>query len=108
MKEIIHQGYNLIIGQTVSENDYLINTYGHTGYIWLHLKSFPSCHVVILDENPPSGVVTFAAVTCRDCTKYRNIRSLKVSYTPYHNVEKTDTPGKVSFKSNRKVKDIKL
>ena len=41
-------------------------------------------------------------------TKYRNIRNLKVSYTKYNNVQKTNVPGAVNFKSNRKVQEFKL
>ncbi len=39
------------IGQNSRENWNLIEN-SNQNYIWLHLDSFPSCHVVIEDENP--------------------------------------------------------
>lgn len=112
MKEIVEEfeedEYTIIIGQNVKDNDALLKKYGHTDYIWLHLKAYPSSHVVILHNNPPEEILEAAANACKDSTKYRNIRNLKVSYTKYNNVQKTNVPGAVNFKSNRKVQELKL
>lgn len=112
MKEIVEEfeeeEYTIIIGQNVKDNDALLKKYGHTDYIWLHLKAYPSSHVVILHNNPPLEILEAAAIACKDSTKYRNIRNLKVSYTKYNNVQKTNVPGAVNFKSNRKVQELKL
>jgi predicted ribosome quality control (RQC) complex YloA/Tae2 family protein len=99
---------NILIGQNVKDNDQLLKLYGHTDYIWLHLKAYPSSHVVILDNNPSYEIIELAAKACRDNTKYRSIKNLKVSYTKYNNVQKTTIPGAVNFKSNKKVLEIKL
>jgi len=100
--------YKIIIGNNVKDNDYLLKQYGHTDYIWLHLKAYPSSHVVILDNSPPEEILAQAAEACRDSSKYRNLKHLKVSYTKYNNVQKTNIPGAVNFKSNKKVLEIKI
>lgn len=106
MKSI--ESINVLIGQNVKDNDQLLNQYGHTDYIWLHLKAYPSSHVVILDNNPSYEIIELAAKACRDNTKYRHLKNLKVSYTKYNNLQKTNIPGAVNFKSNRKVLEIKI
>ena len=98
--------YDIIIGGNVNENDRLLNQYGHTDYTWLHLKAYQSSHVVILNNNPEMDIIKIAAKACKDSTKFRNLKNLKVSYTKYNNVKKTNTPGTVNFKSNRKVYEI--
>ena len=83
MKEIIEnfedQEYTIIIGQNVKDNDALLKIYGCTDYIWLHLKAYPSSHVVILHNNPPLEILEAGANACKYSTKYKNIRNLKVS-----------------------------
>lgn len=112
MKEIIEEfeddEYRIVIGQNVKDNDQLLKQYGHTDYIWLHLKAYPSSHVVILHNNPPPEILEIAANACKDSTKYKNLKNLKVSYTKYNNVQKTTIPGAVNFKSNRKVFEVKI
>ena len=85
MKELIEEygedSYTIIIGQNAKDNDELLKKYGHTDYIWFHLKSYSSSHVVILHNNPPLEILEAAAIACKDSTKYRNIRNLKVLYT---------------------------
>ena len=106
MKELIYENTTILIGSNVNDNQKLIDTYNHTDYIWFHLKAYPSSHVVILDNKPSEGTILYAAGLCKDTTKYKNLRGLKVNYTPYNNIRKTNKPGTVTFKSNRQVKQI--
>lgn len=112
MKELTlehnNEYHKIIVGKNVKENDHLLKQYGHTDYIWLHLKAYPSSHVVILDNDPPEEILELAAEACRDSSKYRNLKNLKVSYTKYNNVQRTNIPGAVNFKSNKKVLEIKI
>ena len=77
-------------------------------YIWLHLDSFPSCHVVIEDENPSNELLLEGARLCKEYTKYRNLKNLKICYTTISNLIKGQEIGSVTYKSNRKVKYIQL
>ena len=95
------------IGQSAKENWDLIDN-SNQNYIWLHLDSFPSCHVVIEDENPSNELLLEGARFCKDNTKYRNLKNLKICYTTISNLKKGNEIGSVSYKSNRKVKYIQL
>jgi predicted ribosome quality control (RQC) complex YloA/Tae2 family protein len=95
------------IGQSAKENWDLIDN-SNKNYIWLHLDSFPSCHIVIEDENPSNELLLEGARLCKDNTKYRNLKNLKICYTNISNLIKGNEIGSVSYKSNRKVKYIQL
>ena len=95
------------IGQNSRENWDLIDN-SNQNYIWLHLNSFPSCHVVIEDENPSNELLLEGARICKDNTKYRNLKNLKICYTTISNLIKGHEICSVSYKSNRKVKYIQL
>jgi predicted ribosome quality control (RQC) complex YloA/Tae2 family protein len=104
----LYEKYTIMIGQNKTDNDLLITKFGNTDFIWLHLKAYSSCHVVILDNSPPHNVLLSAATACKENTKYRHLKNLKVSYTKYNNVQKTHILGSVNFKSNRQVHELKL
>ena len=95
------------IGQSAKENWDLIDN-SNQNYIWLHLDSFPSCHVVIEDENPSNELLLESARLCKEYTKYRYLKNLKICYTTISNLIKGNEIGSVSYKSNRKVKYIQL
>ena len=95
------------IGQSAKENWDLIDN-SNQNYIWLHLDSFPSCHVVIEDENPSNELLLEGARLCKENTKYRNLKNLKICYTTISNLIKGKEMGSVSYKFNRKVKYTQL
>ena len=110
MKELIEEygedSYTIIIGQM--QRITMITEEIRTYRYMVSFKIILSSHVVILHNNPPLEILEAAAIACKDSTKYRNIRNLKVLYTKYNNVQKTNVPGAVNFKSNRKVQELKL
>ena len=107
MKMEIFEEKIIKIGQSAKENWYLIDN-SNQNYIWLHLDSFPSCHIVIEDENPSNELLLESARLCKENTKYRNLKNLKICYTTISNLIKGNEIGSVSYKSNRKVKYIQL
>ena len=107
MKMEIFEEKIIKIGQSAKENWYLIDN-SNQNYIWLHLDSFPSCHVVIEDENPSNELLLEGARLCKEYTKYRNLKNLKICYTTILNLVKGTEIGSVNYKSNRKVKYIQL
>ena len=94
------------IGKNSKENWELLNE--NKNHIWFHLSAFPSRYVICCFENPTDEMIQFGAELCKENTKYRNLKNLKVSYTPISNLEKGIKEGMVYFKSNRKVKSIKV
>lgn len=106
MKELEHNGHKILVGKDRQDNAKLLKDYGCTDYIFMHLKSYPSSHVCVMSNCPSETTLEFAAHACKQQSKYRNLNKLKAIYTAYSNVQKTDIPGTVVFKSNRKVKDM--
>jgi predicted ribosome quality control (RQC) complex YloA/Tae2 family protein len=104
MKTITYNDINIIVGQNSKENWSLLDT--NENYLWFHLRSFPSCFVIIEDEDPDNLTVLEAATICKEHTKYRNLKNLKINYTHINNLRKVGKEGTVEFISNRKVSTI--
>tara|TARA_B100001093_G_scaffold432477_1_gene428981 strand:- start:57 stop:377 length:321 start_codon:yes stop_codon:yes gene_type:complete len=96
----------IVIGQNAEENWNIIDF--DSDNIWLHLNSFPSCHVIIQHTDPGDELLTYAADLCKSNTKYRNLKNLKVCYTKCNNLKKGSDVGSVTYKSKRKVKTITI
>ena len=94
------------IGKNSQENWDLLNN--NENFYWFHLNSFPSCHVIIENENPSEEEIIFASNLCKNNTKYKNLSNLKICYTQLKNLKKGTDIGSVIFKSRRKVKTISI
>ena len=106
MKEYIEDDIVIKVGDNAAENWKLLNT--NPNFIWLHLDSFPSCHVIIESDNPTKDVILVAANLCKSHTKYKNLKNLKVCITNCGNLKKGINMGSVIFKSKKKVSYIKI
>ena len=98
---------NVIIklGATAQENWDLIDE-SNEDFWWIHLAAFPSGHVIIEEDSPSDKIIQYAGEICKNHTKYRNMRNLKISVTQCKNLIKGEKKGEVRFKSNRKVKHL--
>ncbi len=106
MKEVIIDDIIFKIGQNAQENWDLLSL--NENFMWFHLKSFPSCHVVVENENLSNEQIVKGAQLCLQNTKYRNMKNIKVNYTLLKNLKKADKIGSVHFNSNRKVYTIMI
>jgi len=70
--------------------------------VWFHLNSFPSSHLVIKDENPPTEHILNAANIVKNNSKYRHIKNIKVVYTHIKNLRLGEKVGLVEIISKRK------
>lgn len=104
MKEIVYNDVVFKVGQSAQENWDLIDF--ESDHIWLHLNSFPSCHVVIDSDNPTEDMIRYGADLCKSNTKYKNLKNLKICYTRCSNLKKGVDVGSVVYKSKRKVQLI--
>lgn len=95
------------IGKNAEENWKLIDD-SNQEWTWVHLKSFPSGHVIIECENPSLQLIKLAGNLCKERTKYKNVPNLKISYCLVKNLNKGEKPGEVYFNSNRQVKELNL
>ena len=99
---------NILIGESAQDNWDLIDK-SDPEWVWLHLKSFPSCHVVIKSCDPPSTeLLNYAGECCKNKTKFKNLRNLKISFCKIKNLKKSEKTGSVYFISNRKVQSFML
>jgi predicted ribosome quality control (RQC) complex YloA/Tae2 family protein len=110
MKEIIINNIKCKIGSNALENwDLLDNS--KENHIFFHLSSFPSCYVILEieeDKNIDENIFFEAALLCKNNTKYKNLKNIKIDYCRCSNLVKGDKLGEVIYKSNRKVKHIQI
>lgn len=109
MKNFTKEGYTIRLGKTAKENWTLLEG-SKPHHYFFHLSSFPSGYVILEHdfEEVSEKIIIECAEICKAGTKYRNLKNLKVDYCQCSNVMKGDVIGEAVFRSNRKVKIIKL
>ena len=107
MKQFTFKEINIFLGENKDDNWNLIETSCGNDF-FVHLNSFPSGHVKIQTDIFNQEIILHAGNICKQYSKYKNLRDLKICYTKYSNVLKGKEIGEVVFKSNRKVKYLKL
>ena len=110
MKEGKIQNINYKIGQNAVEN-WTIFENSKPSYLFFHLSSFPSCYVILEWEDeyyPDLSVIKEASELCKNNTKYKNLRDIKVDFTQCGNIEKGEVVGEIIYKSNKKVNQVKI
>ena len=108
MKIFEFEGYTCYLGQTAKDNWKLLDK-SKEHNLFFHLSSFPSGYVILDCTNSyTSEMIIKAAEICKNGTKYRNLKNLKVDYCRCDNLIKGEKIGIVEFKSNRKVKQVKV
>ena len=106
MKKYIYNGIEYFIGQTAKENWELLDALQkeNSDYIWFHLNSFPSPYVIMkndlleISDQSHSNYLIYGATICRDNTKYRYLKDLKVCYTRLKKLRKGNNIGEVIIK----------
>ena len=96
------------IGQNAHENWDLISK-AKPFHFFFHLRSFPSCYVILECEDTPEIETIYAAAKlCKDRTKYKKIPDIYVDYCRCDNLRKTWKVGEVEYKSNKRVLKVKV
>ena len=108
MKSFEFEGYTCHLGETAKENWELFDL-SRDSDLFFHLASFPSGYVILKSENVyVQEMFVMAAKICKEGTKYRHLKNLKVDYCRCDNLKKGEKLGIVYFKSRRKVHQIKI
>lgn len=95
------------LGESAQENWSLLER-AQDHYYFFHLTSFPSGYLILEPlVEPTFDMIQKGALLCKQNTKYRHSKDIKVDYCLCKNVTKGNTIGEAIFKSNRKVKQIK-
>jgi len=107
MKLFQFENFTCKLGESAKENWSLLNA-ADNHHLFFHLSSFPSGYVILKYEKDISAVMLqTSAQICKNGTKYRNLKDLKIDYCRCDNIEKGEKLGVVHFKSNKKVKKIR-
>ena len=114
MKTITFNNINYIIGQNAQENwdilDHATSINPH--YIWFHLNSFPSCYVIMyttiedLVDNSCNTYLNYGAQLCKNNSKYKNMKDIKICYSSLKKLKKTEKIGEVIISGKKNI--IKL
>lgn len=109
MKTLLIENITCNIGENAVENWKILDE-ADKEHIFFHLSSFPSCYVILETTfgYPSNEVLSRAANICLKNTKYRNFKNIKVDYCFCENITKGEKVGEIFYKSNKKVKKIKL
>ena len=101
MKEFKYNNIKYYVGQSAKENWELLNKADQT-YIWFHLNSFSSPYVIMCssinnleelikvleDVSSINQFLFYGAKLCKENSKYKNLKDIKVMYTDIKNVSK--------------------
>jgi len=99
MKIFIIDDITVILGNNAQENTQLVKE-SNQNYIWFHLKSFSSPHLILQAQNPSKSDIIKSAQLLKDNTKYKNMKNLTIEYTQIKNVKLTTTLGEVILKKS--------
>ena len=103
MKTFFYKNTNIILGENKHENWKLLKI-SDPEHFFIHLNSFPSGHVVVQNDIYNEEIVKYAGQICKNHSKYKNLKDIKICYCKYKNILKGDEIGEIYFKSNRQVK----
>ena len=104
MKKIIFENIKFLIGQNSQENWNLFDNYYkiNNQYIWFHLNSFPSCYVIMCSSlsdiscnQTKNDLLYYGAQLCKNNTKYKNLKDIKICYTSLKKLKKTNKIGEL-------------
>lgn len=100
-------GYELCVGRSGEENDYISFRLGGKTDLWFHTKDIPGSHVVLLTNGKEADAETVyeAAGIAAWFSKGRDSDKVAVDYVPLRYVKKPAgaRPGMVIFTNNRTV-----
>lgn len=95
-------------GRDARDNWNIIND-SQQSWLWFHLEKFPSSHVIICkdSEEITQEEIVYAAELVCSSSKYK-FKDMGIQYCEIQNLTLGEEIGSVYFKSNRKVKKIKV
>ena len=99
-------GIEIRVGEDAKENGFMVK-HSDQRFIWLHLDSMPSCHVVIQSPDPDQETMRHAQQLVKYFSKARDLFQVKVIAACITDVSRADLskPGLVNV---RKVIDRKV
>jgi predicted ribosome quality control (RQC) complex YloA/Tae2 family protein len=98
--------YTIYIGQNKQDNFDIIDA-ASSSDVWFHVSDFPSCHVILKNDEKissiPHQVIKRCAYLCKIHSKAKTQSKCYISYTTIDNIKKTEIVGKVQVKNYKTV-----
>jgi predicted ribosome quality control (RQC) complex YloA/Tae2 family protein len=104
-------GWEILVGENSTSNDYLTTKVASPSDIWLHARAVPSAHAVIRTQNRPASVSTAALllaaeqVAKRSSAKHARLVSVDYTLRKYVRKPRGSAPGQVTY-TNEKTLDV--
>lgn len=103
MKIVEYNSIIYVMGENAKDNRDILDLYKNEDdkYICFHLNCFSSAYVIMLstinniNKSKLYNHLYYGAELCKNNTKYRNFKNLKIIYTTLNKLLKADTIGKV-------------
>ena len=111
MKKIEFKNIIYIIGENANENWNILDLYKkeNNKYIWFHLNSFPSGYIIMcstlidIEKTQINNYLYYGAELCKNNTKYKNQKNLKIIYTTLDKLNKTNNIGEVIISGKKNI-----
>ncbi len=102
MHFVSSDGFDIYVGKSNTQNDYLTTKFANSSDLWFHTKNIHGSHTVIklgLDKEIPPSTITEAAQLAAYYSKGRDSSQVPVDYTQIKNVRKPNgsKPGMVIY-----------
>jgi hypothetical protein len=109
MKTIEYKNILFYIGQNAQDNwDILEHSLKiNENYLWFHLNSFPSPYVIMcctledICSNDINDIFYYAGDLCKQNSKYKNLKDIKICYTSLKKLKKTNKIGEIIITGKR-------
>ncbi len=102
MHFISRDGFDIYVGKSNSQNDYLTTKFANSSDLWFHTKGIHGSHTIIklgVDKDVPKSTITEAAQLAAYYSKGRESSQVPVDFTQIKNVKKPSgaKPGMVIY-----------
>lgn len=107
MHYISSDGYDIFVGKSNIQNDFLTLKFASQNDIWMHTKNIPGSHVIIKSKNGEvsDNALLEGALLAAYYSKAKNSTNVPVDYTERKNVKKPNgaKPGMVIYYTNKTI-----
>jgi predicted ribosome quality control (RQC) complex YloA/Tae2 family protein len=106
-------GYEILVGENATANDYLVTRLSHSNDWWLHLRGGTSSHAIIRTRNAPDRVpqstLRFAAdlVVARSVAKHAGYAEVDYTLRKYVRKPRKAAPGAVTYTNGKTLQSSK-
>ena len=100
MKETITNNITYIIGENAKDNWDILDKADQND-VWFHLDKFTSPYVIMKSTDTSKINIIYGANLCKENSKYKNLKNLKIVYCSIKQLKKTKITGEVDIKGKK-------